>query len=540
MDQEMVPKAVVDLLVQQNSILQNTVSALQNTVASLQASVEKLTAVLEEKNQIILNLNRARFGQCSEKSRYVLTDGQLSMFEITGDGSVTEPEGNAPRKDAEQIAVSAHTREAKRRLDELCADLPVEEIICDLPENERINTQGEPLKQIGREYIRTELCREKAKVWVKKFYSMTYVDPRAEKDTGYADIRKAPTPAPLLRHSYVSPSVVTDVMIRKYADAMPLYRQEQIWKREYNVQLKRGTMANWTILTAEIYLKPFWNIFREELLSQPVIHADETVLQVLKEKDRKPTDESRMWVYASAKRAVHQIRLFRYEDSRAGACAEKMLRGFNGTLVADGYSGYNVVGSAVRAGCWAHMRRKWYEAMPKGATIENSKAAVGYDYCSRLFEIERELESLPDDERCRQRQLRSKPLVDEYYAWMGTFFKPTGKLKEAVTYAVNQRDCLCAFLDHGEIEISNNQVENAIRPFVVGRKNWLFSDTPNGAEASAIAYTLLETAKANGLNIERYLLHILSILPGRLAQDSNADIRDLLPWCNEMKSQFSG
>lgn len=123
---------------------------------------------------------------------------------------------------------------------------------------------------------------------------------------------------------------------------------------------------------------------------------------------------------------------------------------------------------------------------------------------------------------------------------MGTFFKPTGKLKEAVTYAVNQRDCLCAFLDHGEIEISNNQVENAIRPFVVGRKNWLFSDTPNGAEASAIAYTLLETAKANGLNIERYLLHILSILPGRLAQDSNADIRDLLPWCNEMKSQFSG
>lgn len=512
---------------------------MQVSIKSLQETVEKLTAVIEERNQIILNQNRTRFGQSSEKRSYVLTDGQLSMFEITGDGIIEQAAAPVSPAETAAIPVAAHTRKPKRKLDELCAELPVEEIECDLPEHDRFNATGEPLKRIGRECIRTELCREKARVWVKKYFSVTYADPQTEKETGYADIRKAPTPAPLLQHSYASASVVTDIMIRKYADAMPLYRQEQMWKREYNVQLKRGTMANWMILTTDIYLRRFWELLLDELLSQPVIHADETVLQVLKEQDRKATEKSRMWVYATGKRAERQVRLFRYESSRAGACAEELLKGFTGVLVADGYSGYNVLDHVTRAGCWAHMRRKWFEAMPKGATVENSKAAIGYEYCSKLFEIERELEVLSDEERRSQRQLHSKPLVEAYYAWLDTLFQPTGKLKQAVTYAVNQKPYLCTFLDHGEIEISNNQVENAIRPLVVGRKNWLFSDTPEGADASAIAYSLIETAKANGLNIEQYLLHILTVLPERLAHDSKADILDLLPWADAMKALFS-
>ena len=538
MADEMVPKVIVDLLLQQNATMQTTITSLQTTIVSLQATVEKLTVALEEKNQIILNLNRARFGQSSEKSSYVLSDGQMSMFEITGDGLSEEQTPAAPPAEPEKILVPEHTRKPKRKLDELCADLPVEEVICDLPEAERFNAQGQPLKRIGKECVRRELCREKAKAWVKVYYSVTYADPAAEQETGYADIRKAPTPAPLLQHSYASPSVVADVMVRKYADAMPLYRQEQSWKREYNVQLKRGTMANWMVLTSDTYLRPFWNSFRTELLTQPVIHADETVLQVLKEAGRQPTDESRVWVYASGKRAAHQIRLFRYEGSRAGACAEAMLKGFRGILVADGYSGYNLVSQVIRAGCWAHMRRKWHEAMPKDATKENCKAAVGFEYCSRLFEIEQELQVLTDEERQQQRQSRSKPIVEEYYAWLDTLFQPSGKLKQAVTYAVNQKPYLCAFLDHGEIELSNNQVENAIRPLVVGRKNWLFCDTPEGAEASAIAYSLIETAKANNLNVERYLLHILTLLPDRFAADPHADVSDLLPWQDDMKKQF--
>ena len=170
-------------------------------------------------------------------------------------------------------------------------------------------------------------------------------------------------------------------------------------------------------------------------------------------------------------------------------------------VISDGYSGYNILAKATRAGCWAHARRKWVEAMPDGVARDNALAAKGLDYCSRLFEVEQKLEALPDADRGKQRELLSKPIVDEYYTWLETIFRPAGKLKKAITYSLNQREYLCAFLDHGEIEISNNQVENAIRPIVVGRKNWLFCDTQAGANASVVIYSV-QTAKANGLNPE--------------------------------------
>ena len=173
--------------------------------------------------------------------------------------------------------------------------------------------------------------------------------------------------------------------------------------------------------------------------------------------------------------------------------------------------------------------------MPEGATKENALAAKGLEYCSQLFEVEKKLEGLPDAERRERRQLLSKPIVDAYYAWLETIFKPAGKLKKAITYSLNQREFLCAFLDHGEIEISNNQVENAIRPIVVGRKNWLFCDTQAGANASVIVFSVLETAKANGLNPEAYLKHLLSVLPERFAVDPLAAVDDLLPWAEEIR-----
>jgi len=153
--------------------------------------------------------------------------------------------------------------------------------------------------------------------------------------------------------------------------------------------------------------------------------------------------------------------------------------------------------------------------MPKGEIGKKSVAAQGYKLCNRLFRLERNLEELSDADRQAKRQEKAKPIIDKYYAWIETITRPTGKLKEAVTYALNQKEFLCAFLDHGEIEISNNQVENAIRPFVVGRKGWLFPDTPDGAEATAIVYTLMETAKVNNLRLEDYIEHLLAVLPER-------------------------
>ena len=505
----------------------------------LTEQLRKKDAEIERLNQILLNMQRARFGQSSEKRAYVLDDGtqQLSMFEILPEEA--QPQAVPEEKEIpRETVVTAHTRKKKRTLEEFCANLPVEEYVSELPEEERISPDGHPLLCIGKEYVRTELVMERAKAKVVKHYRSVYADPIHEQETGFAYIQKSAAPVPLLPHSYASASVVTDVLVKKYADGLPLYRQEQIWKR-IGVALGRGTLANWVIRTAEMYFRPFRDKMRELLLTQKVIHADETVLQVLKEQDKAATADSRMWVYASSKRAPIQIRCFDYRDSRSGKCAEEYLHGYRGIVVSDGYSGYNKLTGVTRAGCWAHDRRKWYEAMPKGATPENSVAARGYEYCSRLFVLEQEMENLSDEERKERRAVVSRPLLDEYHKWLTGVDRPNGKLRDAVNYTLNQWDYLCCFVDHGEVEISNNQVENAIRPFVVGRKGWLFSDTPEGAEATAIHFSLMETAKANGLNVENYLLHLLTVLPERFAENKSPQLDDLLPWSLEMKEAFS-
>ena len=519
--------------------IQRQLTMMQSTIDSLREQSRQKDEEIERLRQIILNLQRTQFGQRSEKRTYVLDDGnqQLSLFdtpEKSEEKSNPEPSQN-PEK---EICVSGHSRKKKRTLEELCATLPVEERIVDLPDEEKANANGQALVCIGQEYIRTELVLERAKAKVVKHYRKVYADRQLEQETGYSEVFKPVMPPPLLAHSYASASVVTDVLMKKYVDAMPLYRQEQMWKR-MGVELKRGTMANWVIQVADLYLRPFWKRIRSELLTQSTIHADETVIQVLKEKGKPATSESRMWVYSSAKRADIQLRCFEYRESRSGKWAKTFLEGFSGVLITDGYSGYNKVQEAERAGCWAHMRRKWLEAMPEGADAKTCKAAEGYEFCNRLFELEQAFEKLSAEERLIQRKEKSAPVLEAYWKWLYTLPRPTGKLKDAVTYAQNQKAHLSAFLEHGEIEISNNQVENAIRPFVVGRKGWLFADTPQGAEASAIIYSLMEKAKANSLRLDDYLLHLLSIMPERAEQNKDFEIDDLLPWSEEMKSWFS-
>lgn len=538
MGEVQIPKAFLDALQEQLAMLQKTVNKL---VEQNQKKDERIC----ELEQMLLNVQRARFGQHSEKRVYVLDDGneQLSMFgEATTDAADTSEVQNKDQQDETpddngEIEVSAHTRKPKRTLEELCRNLPVEERIIDLPEEEKVNANGEPLTCIGIESIRTEIEVERTRARVVKYFRKVYKDEAFAREYGDTPIIAPATPVPLLPHSYLSRSLATDVLIRKYADALPLYRQEQIWRRQ-GLPLKRGTMANWIIQLSTRYFRRLWKRMKAKLLEQGVIHADETVIQVLKEEGRSPTSESRMWVYASGKRSGPQIRIFEYRDSRSGDCAVEFLGNYHGVLISDGFSGYNKVSDVIRAGCWAHMQRKWREAMPKGEIGKKSMAAQGYKFCNRLFALERKLDELNDAERQEQRREKAAPIIEEYYAWIGTITRPSGKLKEAVNYALNQKEYLCAFLEHGEIEISNNQAENAIRPFVVGRKGWLFSDTPEGAEATAIVYSLMETAKANNLRLEDYTQHLLTVLPERLVADPETGIDDLLPWADAMQQLF--
>ena len=390
------------------------------------------------------------------------------------------------------------------------------------------------MRLLGKEVVREELEIIPAQVRLLRHIRCSYVCELCEKETGEATILKAPTPTPVIRRSLASASTVAHVMYQKYVNGMPLYRQEKDWANQ-GLVLSRATLANWIIRSANDWLEPLWGTMKDHLLRQAVIHADETVIQVLKEEGKKPSSESRMWVYCSGNTGTEPVVLFEYQPSRSGEHAKRFLEGFHGWLQTDGYAGYNKVLDVTRCGCWAHLRRKHQEAMPKNGAIVGSAAAVGFEYCNKLFSIEKDLEQLTPEKRKILRQERSKPVLEAYFAWLETVNVLKGsKLAEAITYSVNQKTTLCAFLEDGRIELSNNRAENSIRPFCVGRKGWLFSDTAKGAKASAIVYSVVETAKANKLNVYMYLVHIFSQMPGLDFKTDPALLDEFMPWSQKI------
>lgn len=507
------------------------VAALKSKISQQQEEIEALKKKLEHMNEIFLNAQRARFGQSSEKNTYVLHD-QTSFF------NEAEKEQNPKAEESETVTVQTHERKKKRTLAELTKDLPVEEVLLELDEDQLVCDKcGGTMKPIGKKFIRHELEIIPKQVVLKAIYAVTYACDKCEKDTGSANVVSVKAPATLMKHSLASASTVADVMTKKYADGLPLARQEKIWARE-GVELSRATLANWIIQCSQSWLKPLYKYIKQQLLAEPLIHADETVVQVLKEDGKPASSESRMWLYASGERSRKPIRIFEYQPDRCGKRAESFLRGFTGCLVTDGYQGYNQVANVTRCGCWAHMKRKWREAMPDGATVKTSKAAVGFQYCSKLFALEKKCADWKDQYRKEYRQNVELPLLEEYFCWVNTLNPENGsKLAEAVTYAKNQRAALSAFLTRGDVPISNNLAENAIRPFAVGRKNWLFCDTVKGAESSAIVYSLVETAKTNGLEPFRYLRYILTELPYFGKSPAHADLDTLLPWNPYVKQE---
>ena len=512
------------------------VAVLENKIQEQQAQIEELKRKLEHMNEVFANAQRTRFGQSSEQKSYVLGKDQLSLFneaEEAQDHKAEEPTSDT-------ILIAAHERKKKRSQAEMLNHLPEEEVLLEIPEEQLVCGKcGGKMKPIGKKFLRHEMQIIPKQVKLLAYYAVTYACDSCEKDTGFAHITAVKPPVPLMKHSLASPSTVAYIMTQKYVDGLPLARQEKIWARE-GISLSRATMANWVIQCSQSWLKPLYKHMKQELLTHSVIHADETVVQVLKEEGKPATSESRMWLYASAALLRHQVRIFEYQPDRSGKRPESFLRGFAGYLVTDGYAGYNQVQNVTHCGCWAHARRKWREAMPEGATVKTSKAAVGFQYCNKLFAEERKC--APNHPKYRQeyRQNRELPLLEEYYAWLNTVHPEKGsKLEEAVRYSLNQKQCLMAYLDHGEVPISNNLAENAIRPFTLGRKNWLFCDTPKGAEASAIVYSLVESAKANGVEPFAYLQHVLVQLPYLGKTHSHEELETLMPWAPYIQQNFA-
>lgn len=327
---------------------------------------------------------------------------------------------------------------------------------------------------------------------------------------------------------------------------MPLYRQEHDWL-QHGIALSRSTMANWVIRCTHDWLKPLYDVMKSELIKSEIINADETRIQCNREDGKKASSESFMWVYRTGTTEEHAIVLFEYTRTRAGKHPKLFLDGFKNYLITDAYAGYEQVEDIIRCLCWSHVRRYYIEAIPidRGKELPGSKGAEGREYCNRLFKIEQELSDLSPKDRLEQRHKLSREVLDEFWCWVEkTSEKMTTniKLQEALNYSKNQRVYLENFLLDGRISISNNHAENAIRPFAAHRRSWLFADTPRGAEASAIAYSIVETAKANDLNVFEYLVHIFKNLPNIDFCRNPELLKDYLPWseklpdCCRMKS----
>lgn len=501
------------------------IEQLEKTIKKLQDQVSNLT-------EMVMLLRKGKFGPSSEKTEKPSKE-QLSLFneaELEADASAPEP--------IEKDVHGYKRRVAKTKREEVIKDLPVREVLCSMPDEDQFCDRcGHGLRPIGKETVRKELEYIPAKLQIVRYVRLSYECP-ACKHTDHPFIKKALTPTSLMNHSLASPSSVANVMYQKYVNSIPLYRQEKIWE-QMGIALSRATMANWVIRCSENYLMPVVEHMRKQLLSRHIIHCDETPVQVLKEEGKKPQTKSYMWLYCTGIDDEKPVILYDYQPSRNGDHAVTFLKDFKGYVHSDGYSGYNKLSGITRCGCWAHLRRKFIEAIPqKKGTETLTNAEIGRDYCDQLFMIERDLKDLSPEERRIKRLELEKPVLEAFWGWLENLNVLKGSaLGKAVTYALNQKKYMENYLLDGRCSISNNAAENAIRPFTVGRKNWLFADTPKGASASAAVYSIVETAKANRINVYTYLQYLLLYMPDTDWRNYPEELDQLMPWSKAIQAE---
>ncbi len=485
---------------------------------------------LENKNlhETVTFLTRKLFGRSSETSKTLNIEGQVSLF----DEAEVEADPNALEPTLEEVTIVRRKKYKGQRKEKL-DDLPHKKVVYKLdPEDLSCPQCNADLKSIGQEFVRTEVEYIPAQLNVIDYFRETY-ECRSCKNTDEPYIEKSPLPSPVIPHSFASPSSIAHVMYQKFVNAMPLYRQEKDWAN-LGLNLTRQTMSNWILIASRDWLFPIVNLLHQKMLEEEYLHADETRIQVLNEKDRKNTTDSFMWVYGTYKDSKFPIRIFEYHPTRNGDYAKEFLKGFSGYLVSDAYQGYEKVGNITRCYCWSHLRRYFVDALPSDIkSPEATLPTIAIEYCKKLFVIESELEALSSEARKIQRQERSKPVLEAFWSWVEINKDnclPKSKLFKAFNYAINQKEGLMNFLKDGNIAISNNLAENSIRPFTIGRKNWLFSGSPEGADASAAVYSVIETAKANNINPYDYLVYIFKFLPGVRFDDEPEFLEDFLPW----------
>ena len=449
---------------------------------------------------------------------------QLLLFDI--------PEVDPEAGVEEEVEVPAHSRKKSGRKP-LPENLPRVEVVHDIAEEEKVCGCGAALERIGEE------VSEKLDIIPAIIRVIRHIRPKygcrcceGVEDDG-ATVKIAAVPPQIIPKGIASAGLLAHLLTAKYADALPFYRQEKQFTR-LGVEIGRATMCNWAMKAAEA-CEPLLNLLCQEIRSGPLINIDETTVQVLAEPGRSPTTKSYMWVFRGGDPDKPSL-VYRYHPSRSGNVAACFLDEYRGVVLTDGYRGYDFLDTradVTHLGCWAHARRKFIEAQ-KGRSKNVSKSGsvdVALGFIRKLYSIEKKgkAQNLPIADLVELRRKEALPVLAKFRAWLekkSLQVVPKSLLGKAVSYTLSQWDRLVRYVDCGIAPLDNNLAENAIRPFVVGRKNWLFAGTPEGAEASAAMYSLIETAKASGLDVYQYLRYLFENLP--FAQ-SEQDYRNLLP-----------
>ncbi|MGL4521590.1 MAG: IS66 family transposase, partial [Bacilli bacterium] len=459
--------------------LQTQNQNLTEMVATLQMQVK----YYEEQFRL---LKSKMYGKSSEKTdENQLTLDLFNEAEKETNETIEEPT-------IETVTYTRKKRKGKRAED--LSKLPTETIEYRLPAEEQICPCCEGnLHEMSQE-VRKELTIIPAQVKVLEHKQFIYACRQCQKDEVETPIITAPMPKPAFPKSVASPSLVAFIMTQKYADSLPLYRQERGFQR-MGITIPRQNMANWIIYAADKWLKPLYDRMRVKMLHEEILYSDETTLQVLREPGREAAKKSYLWLYRTGPSSL-PIVVFDYCQSRERTHPATFLKTFNGYLQTDGYSAYTKIDNVTLVGCWAHARRKFDEAQkasPKESKGKITAATEGLDFCNKLYIIERKLKICTFEERKKVRQEKSAPILEEFHTWLlqkSTTMLPKSALGKAITYCLNQWAHLNTYLLDGRLEIDNNRSERSIKNTVIGRKNWLFSTSPKGAYSSAIVYSM--------------------------------------------------
>ncbi|WP_283129815.1 IS66 family transposase [Enterovibrio norvegicus] len=494
--------------------------ALQAMVKALMSEQKQKEAQWQQERQSLIEQFKLALDRQFAKRSEALKpyhDAQGDLF--------NEAEYEAAKEDEEVVTTTTTTKKRGKR-QPLPKDLPRDTLVLDLDEHDKqCPCCQHALHKIGED--RSEkLAFTPAELKVLETVRPKYACRQCEQHAEKSRIHQRPAPDSIIPKSFATESLLANIILGKYQYALPLYRQETLFSQS-GIDLSRTTMARWVIQVSEKF-KPLYQALRAHLLEQIVVQADETPLNVLKE-----NKQCYMWLYCSGADSpdatlagMKNIVLFDYQNSRAGACPVNFLGDYGGYLQSDGYRVYDGLSHVTNVGCFAHARRKFMEAKKLQGKGKSGKADIVLAKIQKLYALESRLKSVSAKTRYTERQAHAKPMLDDLYAWL-TSQKviESSALGKAIKYTLGQWPKLVRYVDDGHLSIDNNRAERAIKSLVIGRKNWLFASTPQGADASALLYSIIETAKANGLILYDYMVHCMKELA-----KPEPDIDPLLPW----------